>query len=62
MALKDAFNLTQIRALLWKDVLVRIRQPVSYFAKEFQRSGDIYLQFNVIIHCCPRRLHYGDLT
>ena len=30
MALKGAFNLTQIRALLWKDVLVRLRQPVSY--------------------------------
>lgn len=29
MALKGALNFTQIKALLWKDVLVRARQPVS---------------------------------
>lgn len=37
-SLNKRVNCTQIKALLWKDVLVRIRQPVSLFCLFFLKN------------------------
>lgn len=47
MALKGAFNFTQIRALLWKDLIVRARQPVSYKSLFVQQCHYLLIYINM---------------
>lgn len=55
MALKGALNFTQVRALLWKDVLVRARQPVSIFYLD--PLSLVFLSLSLFNNMCDRVLY-----